>query len=288
VGEAILGIIGGSGLYDIEGLEERREVAVETPFGAPSDPYLTGVLDGVRVAFLARHGAGHRLLPSEINYRANIHGFRQLGARHLLGFSAVGSLRDDIHPGDLVLPDQYFDRTKGRPATFFGDGLVAHAAFGDPVCPCLGEALAQTLGELGATHHRGGTYVCIEGPMFSTRAESVFYRALGASVIGMTNLPEAKLAREAEMCYASLALATDYDCWHASEAAVSVDAVLKVFRQNIATARRAIRGLVRRFPPAGTCACQSALEGAVMTAPERIPAEARERLALLLARFFQR
>jgi len=287
VGEAILGIIGGSGLYDVEGLADRESVALETPFGQPSDAYLTGRLGDVRVVFLARHGAGHRLMPSEVNYRANIHGFRQLGARHLLSFSAVGSLREDIRPGDMVLPDQFFDRTKGRQASFFGEGLVAHVTFGDPVCQALCGTMAEVLAGLGVRYHRGGTYVCMEGPVFSTRAESSFYRSLGASVVGMTNLPEAKLAREAEMCYATLALATDYDCWHASEAEVSVDAVLEVFRQNVAVAKRAILGLAARFPPAGTCACQRALDGAIISDPRRAPPETRARLALLAERFFR-
>jgi len=287
VGEQILGIIGGSGLYGIEGLADRRAVELETPFGRPSDAYQTGVLGGVRVVFLSRHGAGHRLTPSEVNYRANIHGFRQLGVRHLLSFSAVGSLKEDIRPGDMVLPDQFFDRTKGRPASFFGDGLVAHVTFGEPICPVMSAAVAGVLDGLGGRYHRGGTYVCMEGPVFSTRAESNFYRSLGAAVIGMTNLPEAKLAREAEMCYATLALATDYDCWHASEAEVSVDAVLKVFEQNVAMAKRAIQGLVTRFPPAGKCGCQRALEGAIISSLEHVPPETRARLELLAGRFFR-
>jgi 5'-methylthioadenosine phosphorylase len=287
VGDGILGIIGGSGLYAIEGLAGMESVELDTPFGRPSDAYLTGLLGGVRVAFLSRHGAGHRLMPSEVNYRANIHGFRQLGVRHLLSFSAVGSLREDIRPGDMVLPDQFFDRTKGRPASFFGDGLVAHVTFGDPVCPTLSASVAEVLEGLGVRFHRGGTYVCMEGPVFSTRAESNFYRSLGAAVIGMTNLPEAKLAREAEMCYATLALATDYDCWHASEAGVSVDAVLKVFEQNVAMAKRAIQGLVTRFPPVGECGCQRALEGAMISSLERVPPETRARLELLAGRFFR-
>jgi len=285
MGKEILGIIGGSGLYQIEGMSERREEVVRTPFGEPSGPYLSGVLEGTPVVFLPRHGPRHTLLPSEINYRANIHGFRQLGVRSLLSVSAVGSLKEDIRPGDMVLPDQFFDRTKDREASFFGEGVVAHVQFGDPVCPCLLDEVHRVLGEMGARVHRGGTYVCMEGPIFSTRAESMFYRKMGFDVIGMTNLPEAKLAREAEMCYASLALSTDYDCWHQSEEAVSAGAVLEVFRKNLDTARTAIRGLARRFPPRRTCACQSSLEGAIVTQREAVPQATRERLRLLAGRF---
>ncbi len=285
MGKEILGIIGGSGLYQIEGLSERREEVVHTPFGEPSGPYLSGVLEGTPVVFLPRHGPRHTLLPSEINYRANIHGFRQLGVRSLLSVSAVGSLKEDIRPGDMVLPDQFFDRTKDRQATFFGEGVVAHVQFGDPVCSCLLDAVHKVLRDMGARVHRGGTYVCMEGPIFSTRAESQFYRKMGFDVIGMTNLPEAKLAREAEMCYCSLALSTDYDCWHQSEEAVSAGAVLEVFRKNLDTARAAIRGLARAFPLQRSCACQSSLDGAIVTRPEAVPPETRERLRLLAGRF---
>ncbi len=285
--EPILGIIGGSGLYEIEGLENRRTEEVETPFGKPSGAYLVGELHGVGMAFLARHGPGHVLTPSEVNYRANIHGFRQLGVRRLVSVSAVGSLRDGIEPGDMVLPDQFFDRTRNRDATFFGRGAVIHVSFGDPVCPVLSRALAEVLGDLGVRFHQGGTYVCMEGPVFSTRAESEFYRGLGADVIGMTALPEAKLAREAEMCYATLALSTDYDCWHQGEENVSADAVLRVLASNIATARRTIEALAGRLPLQGECACSTALDGAMLTAaPECIPEETRARLRLLAGRLF--
>ncbi len=279
-----LGIIGGSGLYQIDGLQDQHHEELETPFGEPSGPYLTGELGGVRLAFLPRHGPGHVLTPSEVNYRANIHGFRQLGIRHLVSVSAVGSLREEIRPGDMVLPEQYFDRTKGRQATFYGQGAVIHVPFGDPVCPVLTATLGRVLQAMGVRYHQGGTYVCMEGPVFSTRAESEFYRSLGASVIGMTALPEAKLAREAEICYATLALSTDYDCWHQVEEDVKADAVVQVLLKNIATARRTIEGLVAELPLSGECACQSALDGALLTAADAIPAETRERLKLLAGR----
>ncbi len=284
--KATLGIIGGSGLYDIEGLTGTKLKKIDTLFGKPSGPYLTGVLQGTPVVFLPRHGPKHTLLPSEINFRANLHGFRQLGVRHLLSVSAVGSLKETIHPGDLVLPTQFFDRTKDRPSTFFGDGVVAHVGFGDPVCPVMVDTIAAILKQMEVPFHRGGTYVCMEGPMFSTRSESLFYRSLGADVIGMTNLPEAKLAREAEMCYAALALATDYDCWHVSEESVSAGAVLEVMRTNIANTRKVIRQLAQDFPPAHPCGCQRALEGAIVTNPRNIPLKTKQRLKLLAGRFF--
>lgn len=284
--EEILGVIGGSGLYDIEGMEERQATELATPFGAPSAPYQRGVLHGTRVVFLPRHGVGHTLMPSEINFRANIHGFRQLGVRTLLSVSAVGSLSGEIHPGDMVLPDQFIDRTRRRAGTFFGDGAVAHVQFGDPVCPRLVDALAVVMARRGIRHHAGGTYVAMEGPAFSSRAESELYRSWGAQVIGMTSIPEAKLAREAEICYATLALSTDYDCWHQSEEEVSVGAVLEVIANNIANAKGIIEDLARSFPPPGRCRCRQALEGALLTEIERVPAATRERLALLLGRFF--
>jgi 5'-methylthioadenosine phosphorylase len=281
-----LGIVGGSGLYNIEGLTGKKLKKINTPFGEPSGPYLTGVLHGTPVVFLPRHGPKHTLLPSEINFRANIHGFRQLGVRHLLSVSAVGSLKETIHPGDLVLPTQFFDRTKDRQSTFFGNGVVAHVGFGDPVCLALVDRITAILQQMEVPFHRGGTYVCMEGPMFSTRSESLFYRSLGADVIGMTNLPEAKLAREAEMCYVSLALATDYDCWHTSEESVSAGAVLEVMRSNIANARKVIQLLARDFPPSQPCTCQQSLEGAIVTKAKDIPAKTKQRLKLLAGRFF--
>lgn len=282
-----LGIIGGSGLYDIEGLEAKEFVELDTPFGRPAAAYLKGVLEGTPMVFLPRHGLKHTLLPSEINYRANVYGFRALGVRHLLSVSAVGSLREEIRPGDMVLPEQFFDRTKGRQSTFFGEGVVAHVQFGCPVCPTLVDAVEVVLKGLDVRYHRGGTYVCMEGPIFSTRAESEFYRRFGMDVIGMTNLPEAKLAREAELCYATLALSTDYDCWHQSEADVSAGAVLQVFRKNISVARETIRGLAGKFPLPGGCSCQNALEGAIVTAAADVPLETKKRLALLAGRFLK-
>ncbi len=283
----VLGIVGGSGLYEIEGLENKEFRQVDTPFGPPSGEYLCGNLGGVPVVFLPRHGPGHSLMPSEINFRANIHGFRQLGVRYLVSVSAVGSLREDIRPGDMVLPDQFIDRTRGRDNTFFGQGAVAHVQFGDPVCPAMSAALYESLQELGVRTHRGGTYVAMEGPIFSTRAESELYRSWGADVIGMTSIPEAKLAREAEICYVTLALSTDYDCWHQSEEEVSVEAVLAVIRNNISWAKKAIVALVKRFPPQQSCRCQRALEGALLTPVDQIPEASRERLDLLAGRFFK-
>lgn len=285
--EEILGVIGGTGLSDIEELEGIESKVLETPFGRPSGPYLCGMLHGTRVAFLPRHGAGHVLMPSEVNYRANIHGFRQLGARYVLSISAVGSLKEDIHPGDVVLPAQFIDRTRGRAGTFFGGGAVAHVQFGDPVCRRLVAAVASVLKDNGVRFHTGCTYVAMEGPVFSTRAESELYRSWGAHVIGMTSIPEAKLAREAEICYATLALSTDYDCWHQTEEEVSVDGVIQIIAKNISVAKQTIAGLCRKFPPPGTCKCQQALEGALLTPVDFIPEETRGRLGLLAGRFFR-
>ncbi|RME19803.1 MAG: S-methyl-5'-thioadenosine phosphorylase [Deltaproteobacteria bacterium] len=286
--EPILGVLGGSGLYEMKGLAEREQVELDTPFGAPSGPYLLGRLAGRKVAFLARHGIGHRLMPTEINYRANIHGFRQLGVRHIVSVSAVGSLQQDIHPGDIVLPDQFIDRTRSRPSTFFGGGAVVHVQFGSPVCPAMSRALAEAIEKLGLRLHRGGTYVAMEGPAFSTRAESELYRSWGAHVIGMTALPEAKLAREAEICYVTMALCTDYDCWHESEEEVSVEAVLKVLKQNVANSEKVLEAFAKVFPPDGNCSCQQALENTLITDPKVIPPETRRRLRLLLGRFLER
>jgi len=284
--EDILGVIGGTGLSDIEGLEGAESKEIETPFGKPSGAYLCGTLQGTRVAFLPRHGPGHVLMPTEVNYRANIHGFRQLGVRYILSVSAVGSLKEDIHPGDMVLPSQFIDRTRVRTSTFFGGGAVAHVQFGDPVCPRMVETLAGVLKENRVRYHTGCTYVAMEGPAFSTRAESELYRSWGADVIGMTSIPEAKLAREAEICYATLALSTDYDCWHQTAEEVSVEAVIQLIARNIAVAKQTIAGLCRRFPPGGSCKCQQALDGALLTPLELIPDETRKRLEVLAGRFF--
>ena len=283
--EPRIGIIGGSGLYEMAGLTDVREERVETPFGLPSDAYVLGRLEGRPVAFLARHGRGHRLLPSELNFRANIYGFKSLGAEWILSASAVGSMREDVKPRDILIPDQFFDRTSARPSTFFGDGLVVHVAFADPTCPALGDLLYRAAREEGATVHRGGTYLCIEGPQFSTRAESRIYRTWGVDVIGMTNLQEAKLAREAEICYATMALVTDYDVWHETEEDVSVEAVIAILLENAAMARAILRRAVRAIPAARTCPCSRALRDAIITARDRIPPATRERLKLLVGKY---
>lgn len=277
-----IGVIGGSGFYELDGLTDVQEVSVDTPFGAPSDAFRVGTLGDRRLVFLARHGRGHRFSPSEINYRANVWGMKQLGVEWLLSVSAVGSLREDIQPGDLVVIDQSIDRTLSRKRTFFEDGVVAHVSMAEPVCRHLANHLSDAATAAGAKVHRGGTYVCIEGPQFSTKAESHLYRSWNADVIGMTHLPEARLAREAQLCYATLALSTDYDCWHTSEEAVTVEMVVKVMKQNVANARKAVRELALHVPLERTCGCPTALKGAVMTHDDAMPAEAKRRLALLL------
>ncbi|RNC73339.1 MAG: S-methyl-5'-thioadenosine phosphorylase [Desulfuromonadales bacterium] len=284
--EHVIGVIGGSGLYEMEGLTDIRSVAVETPFGAPSDEFMTGVLDGVRMVFLPRHGRGHRLLPSEVNFRANIYGMKKLGVSRIISVSAVGSMREEIEPGHIVIPDQFIDRTNAtRANTFFGGGVVAHVQFADPVCAELSGCLYDAAEAAGATVHRGGTYICMEGPAFSTRAESTLYRSFGVSVIGMTNIPEAKLAREAEICYGVIALATDYDCWHQSHDDVSVEAILAIIKKNVAMAKSIIKHAVSRIGAGRTCPCESALQYAIITDRSIIPAEARERLDLIIGRY---
>lgn len=282
--KAEIGIIGGSGLYDIEGLRSVKAVTVRTPFGTPSDAIMLGELDGVRVAFLSRHGRGHRLNPSEINYRANIYALKSLGVRRVISVSAVGSMKEAIKPGDVVIPDQFIDFTKRRASTFFEGGIVAHVGFAEPVCASLTATLMASARSVGATVHQGGVYLCIEGPQFSTKGESRLYRQWGVSVIGMTNLPEAKLAREAELCYATVALATDYDCWHETEEAVSVEAILATLHQNVALAKRLLRATMGSASAAPTCGCRQALQDAIITAPDRMPAARRLRLALLMDR----
>ncbi len=284
---ATVGIIGGSGLYEMEGLQQIREVRLRTPFGAPSDAVIVGSLEGVPVAFLSRHGRGHRINPSEINYRANIYAMKALGVRRLISVSAVGSMKEAIEPGHLVLPDQFIDLTKRRPSTFFEGGVVAHVAFADPVCRSLGDTLAKSAGPVGATIHRGGAYLCIEGPQFSSRGESLLYRAWGVDVIGMTNMPEAKLAREAELCYATVALATDYDCWHATEESVTVDAILATLRRNVALATRLLRQAVPVAAQEADCACGRALQDAMVTAPNAVSKAAKKRLRLLIDRYLK-
>ena len=285
VADAVIGFIGGSGLYDLDGLEERREVAVETPFGEPSDAITTGVLSGVGLAFLPRHGRGHRISPTELPARANVYALKSLGVERVVSISAVGSLAEEVAPMDLVVPDQLIDRTRGRESTFFGGGMVAHVAFADPFCPDLSGLVAQAARARGVTTHAGGAYVVIEGPAFSTRAESMLYRSWGASVIGMTALPEAKLAREAEICYTTMALVTDYDCWHESEETVSVDLIVSNLLKNVASSQEIIRGLVPTIPRERQCACASALRDAIITSPERIPRETRDRLSLIAGKY---
>jgi 5'-methylthioadenosine phosphorylase len=284
--EGVIGIIGGSGLYEMEGLESVEERWLETPFGPPSDAYITGTLEGRRVAFLPRHGRGHRLMPSELNFRANIFGFKLLGAEWVISAAAVGSMREDIPPLDIVIPDQFFDRTKGRISTFFGDGIVAHVSFADPTCSILGKQLLAAGQSVGAQMHWGGTYLCMEGPQFSTRAESRIYRSWGVDVIGMTNLQEAKLCREAEICYATLAMVTDYDVWHDTEADVSVEAVVAVLKQNAETAKAIIKAAVSSFPTRREgCHCPYALRDAIISAPSAISSQVRERLRPIIGKY---
>ena len=280
-----IGIIGGSGLYDMAAVTDRQEVRVATPFGDPSGPYVLGTLGGKRVAFLARHGAGHRLSPSELNYRANIFGFKLLGVEYLLSASAVGSLKQEYKPLDIVIPEQFFDRTKGRLSTFFGDGLVAHVTFAHPFCRHLSAIAYRSGVAAGATVHAGGTYVCMEGPQFSTLAESNLYRAWGMDIIGMTNLQEAKLAREAEICYTTIALVTDYDCWHPDHDSVTVEMIVANLVQNAATAQRIIADAVDQLPFTRNCECASALKFSLITRPEAIPAETRRTLAPLVDKY---
>ena len=287
----VIGVIGGSGVYALDGLSAVEEIAVDTPFGSPSDVFVRGQLGDAVLVFLSRHGRGHRLLPHEINYRANIFGMKSLGVEWLISLSAVGSMRIDIRPGDVVVVDQYVDRTWGRPSTFFGHGVAGHVSFGDPVSPVLADVLLSAAAErvaargAGERAHRGGTYLCINGPQFSTRAESNIYRKWGVDVIGMTAMPEAKLAREAEMSYATLALSTDYDCWHEDEAEVSVEAVVATMVKNVALAREIVALAAARIPAEHDCIASRALKGAIMTDPGAIPAETRKNLAPLLGKY---
>ncbi len=283
--EVRIGVIGGSGLYHMEGLTVQEERPMSTPFGEPSDAFILGELDGIPVVFLARHGRGHRLLPSELNFRANIFGFKLLGVERLISVSAVGSMKVEYRPTDIVVPDQFFDRTRHRADTFFGDGLVAHVSLANPVCPDLSELFCDCAREAGARSHRGGTYLCMEGPQFSTRAESDIYRQWGVDVIGMTNLQEAKLAREAEICYATLAMVTDYDCWHEEEENVNGQAVMEVLQQNAATAQDVVRRVIRRLEAERTCGCAEALRSALITDSSLIPQATKERLAPIIGKY---
>ncbi|MBD2118281.1 MULTISPECIES: S-methyl-5'-thioadenosine phosphorylase [Microcystis] len=286
-----IGIIGGSGLYKMDALKDMREVSLDTPFGSPSDALIIGTLEGTEVAFLARHGRNHHFLPTELPFRANIHAFKQLGVEYIISASAVGSLKAEVKPLDLVIPDQFIDRTKERIATFFGEGIVAHVAFGDPICPQLAEILGDAVASLNlpeVTLHRGGTYLCMEGPAFSTKAESNLYRSWGATVIGMTNLTEAKLAREAEIAYATLALVTDYDCWHPDHDHVTVEMVIENLHHNAINAQKVIQETVRRLaanPPVS--AAHSALKYAILTRLDSVPVATKEKLALLLKKYLE-
>ena len=283
--QAEIGIIGGSGLYAMPGLTSVREVRVETPFGEPSDAFVLGELEGRKVAFLARHGRGHKFLPSELNFRANIYALKKLGVERILSVSAVGSLKEEHKPTDFVIPDQFIDRTFQRVSTFFGDGIVGHVAFGDPVCSVVADTLVGACASEGLVGKPGGTYVCMEGPQFSTRAESNLYRSWGADLIGMTNLQEAKLAREAEICYATLAMVTDYDAWHEVHEAVTVEQIVAVLNQNAANACKVVKAAVAALPTERNCACASALKYAILTSPNAIPEATRERLDLLVGKY---
>ena len=283
--EAEIGIIGGSGLYSMPGLTEIVEVKVETPFGEPSDSFILGQLEGRKVAFLARHGRGHRLLPSELNFRANIYAMKKLGVERILSVSAVGSLKEKHKPTDFVVPDQFIDRTFLRTSTFFGNGVVGHVAFGDPVCGTVADAAVAACASVGVVGKKGGTYVCIEGPQFSTKAESNLYRSWGADVVGMTNLQEAKLAREAEICYATVAMVTDYDCWHPDHDSVTVDQIVAVLHQNAENAAKVVRATVAALSAERVCGCASAAKYAILTQRDAIPVEAKERLKLLFGKY---
>jgi 5'-methylthioadenosine phosphorylase len=280
-----IGIIGGSGLYAMAELTDRREIAIETPFGPPSDPFILGKLGGRDVAFLARHGKGHRIMPSELNFRANIYAMKLLGVERILSASAVGSLKDGLAPLSILLPDQFIDRTRGRASTFFGNGLAAHVAFADPVCPDLLDQVHRSAAKAGIPAIRGGTYVCMEGPAFSTKAESFLYRSWGADVIGMTNLQEAKLAREAEICYITLALVTDYDCWHDSHASVTVDMIVGNLKENSRNAQAIILQTVRDLAEDRKCGCGEALKNAIITDRSVIPPETRQKLKCIVGKY---
>jgi len=281
----VVGVIGGSGLYELEGLEDVQTISLTTPFGEPSDSFHVGRLDGFKMAFLPRHGRGHRIQPSSVNFRANIYGMKKLGAQWIIGVSAVGSMKESIHPGDIVIPNQFIDMTKGRPNTFFSDGIVCHVSFADPVCPDLRQILFQAVKEVGATVYNGGTYICIEGPQFSTRAESRLYRSWGVDIIGMTNLPEARLAREAEICYCTIAIATDYDCWHEEAGDVSIGEVLRILAERARTAKSAIRYAVRHLPEKRQCVCATALKYAVTTGKKMIPEKTKKDLEPIIGKY---
>ncbi len=283
--EATVGIIGGSGLYQMDGLSDVRELELDTPFGSPSDSVIVGSLEGVQVAFLPRHGKGHRIMPTHMPAHANIYALKTLGVEMIISVSAVGSLKEELKPLDIVIPDQLIDRTRQRSSTFFGDGIVAHVGFADPFCPVLSGVLHRSAQAVGATVHRGGTWVVMEGPAFSTRAESFMYRSWGADIIGMTALPEAKLAREAEICYATLACITDYDCWHESEEDVTVEMVVANLSKNVATSKDILRSILSELPSDPDCLCSDALKDSIITSPDRVPSETRERLRPIIGKY---
>lgn len=285
--EKIIGVIGGSGLYEMEGLEEIQTISLKTPFGDPSDSFIVGRLEGMKVVFLPRHGKGHRIQPSSLNFRANIYGMKKLGAQWIIGVSAVGSMKESIHPGDMVIPNQFIDQTKGRPNTFFNDGIVGHISFADPVCPVLSLILCEAGNKVGAKVHKDGTYLCIEGPQFSTRAESRLFRTWGVDIIGMTNLPEAKLAREAEICYATIAFATDYDCWHEAAGDVSIGEVLRILAQSTNIAKSAIRQAIKHLPQERECLCASALKYALITGKKFIPEKTKKDLQPIIGKYIR-
>jgi len=286
--QPFFGVLGGTGLYEIEGLDDIREVELDTPFGKPSDSYFLGMIEGRRIAFLSRHGRGHRLAPSEINYRANIYGFKLLGVRKIISINSVGSLKEDYQPRDIVIPDQFFDRSR-RPSTFFGDGLVAHVGLGDPVCPQLSQFVYRKASEAGVRVHSKGTYLCIEGPAFSTRAESLVYRSWGADIIGMTAATEAKLSREAEICYATMCLVTDYDVWHQEKEPVSVELVIENLNLNIDNAKRILKSVLTGYPldAPDTCDCARALKNTIITRPDMIPGETLKKLKAIVGKYLK-
>ena len=283
--EKIVGVMGGSGLYQMEGLEDVQTVALKTPFGDPSDSFVVGRLEGVKVVFLPRHGRGHRIQPSSLNFRANIYGMKMLGVQWIIGVSAVGSMKDSIRPGDMVIPNQFIDQTRGRPSTFFSDGIVGHISFADPVCPVLGQILFQAREEDDTIVHKDGTYLCIEGPQFSTRAESRLYRTWGVDIIGMTNLPEAKLAREAEICYATIAFVTDYDCWYEEAGDVTVGEILRILAQSTKTAKSIIRHALKQLPEKRVCVCATALKHAFVTGKKHIPEKTKKDLEPIIGKY---
>ena len=283
----LIGIIGGSGLYNIEGIKDIQSVSVDTPFGMPSDSFTVGTLEGRQVAFLPRHGKGHTILPSELNFRANIYAMKKLGAGHIIAVSAVGSMKEEIKPLDIVIPDQFFDRTLGRVSTFFGEGIVGHVSFADPVCGTLADKLHHAAKSVGARVHKGGTYLCMEGPLFSTRAESNVYRQWGVSIIGMTNLQEAKLAREAEICYSTLAMSTDYDCWHIEEEPVTLEMIIGNLNKNAEMAKRILKTVIPTITKERTCPCATASQNAIVTHKDKIPENTKKKLDVIFGKYLR-